>query len=148
MRGCKATAQGLIHRVMAEEDIRREGGLATGKTGQGGHQAFYLPSSLSGTSSQVRQRGKSDRGPPSCPPSPAGCPSLPTAHCVFRATVSTRAGSLPGSSGHLPPVQLTGRQRQQRSPSNIDTHLRYSLSSPMTTVEKYIFNFDEAIEPN
>ena len=135
--GCKATAQGLIHKEMVEGGHKDRGGLATGETWSRERRVrsggYYLPSSLFGISSQVRQTGKSDRGPPSCPPSPVGCPSqplllptclpnLPTAHCVFRATVSTRAGSLPAATSL---AQLTGRQRQKRSPSNIQRRLKY-----------------------
>ena len=111
--GCKATSQGLnitgkwLSRTYCWVGNREKRSRKWGK-----HPA-YLLSSLSGTFSQVHQRGRFDWGRPSCPPSPVGCPSglccpparwPPSTHCVFRAiglAPCQRCGQLP--------VQLTGR---------------------------------------
>ena len=42
--------------------------------GAAGVGSAYLQSSPSGTSSLAHRRDRSARGPPSCPPCPAGCP--------------------------------------------------------------------------
>ena len=101
------------HREMVEQDIllgwqQRENGSR-----KGGKHPAYLLSSLSGTFSQVHQRGRFDWGRPSCPPSPVGCPLglccpparwPPSTHCVFRAI-----GLAPCQHCGQLPVQLTGR---------------------------------------
>ena len=89
------------HREMVEQDIllgwqQRENGPR-----KWGKHPAYLLSSLSGTFSQVHQRGRFDWGRPSCPPSPVGCPSGLCCLCCPLATQhplcisGNRAGSLP-----------------------------------------------------